>query len=46
MLQLANTNKKILNKTLVAQEIIPTISKWNLMKIVSFCTARETEVSE
>lgn len=37
-----STSKHILNGTLVAQEIMPTIAKCHLIKLKSFCT--ETEI--
>ena len=36
-----NTGKDFLNRTLLTQTLISTINKWDLMKLKSFCMAKD-----
>jgi hypothetical protein len=41
-LGLTGTGDSFLNRTLIAQTLTSTIDKWDLMKLKSFCTAKDT----
>lgn len=41
-LELVGTGKDFLNRTLIAQALRPTVNKWDLMKLESFCMAKGT----
>jgi hypothetical protein len=40
-----DVGKNFLNKTLIAQEIIARIDKWDHITLKSFCTGKETMTS-
>lgn len=40
--KLWDTIKNFLNRTLIAQKIVPKGNKWDHTKLRSFCTARQT----
>jgi hypothetical protein len=35
-------NRDFLNRTSMAQALRSTVDKWDLMKLISFCTAKDT----
>lgn len=44
ILQLKDTRKYFVNRTLVAQLVKPTIDKWGTRKIKDFCTTNNTSI--
>jgi hypothetical protein len=41
-LERMGTGENVLNRTPMAQALRPTIDKWDLMKLKSFCKAKDT----
>jgi hypothetical protein len=45
-LKLVGTGRNFLNRMPIAQALTSTIDKWDLMKLQSFCKAKDTTIGQ